>query len=337
MQPNHLISRCALAAIALSVACHAPAGAPLDAGSGPGTWREMVPLPQERFEAYAIGARGHVYYLGGITDLCPDLSAACVSDHVDVLDPTTQVWTPGPPLPAAAPRHHLAVAAVGDTIYVLGGFTGILGGTQVFQPIATTWAFDGVTWTERAPQPLARGSATAQTINGQIFVAGGGIAEPDARNDLYVYDPQADRWSLRTPMPTPREHVASCVLGNRMLVLGGWRSDRSVVGTVEVYDPATDRWTALPDLLTPRGGLAANVVGDVCYAVGGEQWVGPLPGTFDANEGFAVSSTAWQPFAPLPHRRHGLGLAQLGGSLYSVGGGPSRGNSYTNLVEVFTP
>ena len=62
---------------------------------------------------------------------------------------------------------------------------------------------------------MARGAATAQTIGGKIYVAGGGIAEPNALALTTVYDPALDRWSTLAPMPTPREHVASCVLGTK--------------------------------------------------------------------------------------------------------------------------
>jgi len=302
----------------------------------PGSWTSAPPLPQERYEAHAMALRGRIYFFGGITDLCPPGESACVSDHVDVFDPTARQWSPGPPLPPEAPRHHLAMAQVGDTIYLLGGFTGILA-AQNFMPLATTFSFDGTTWRRLADQPLARGSATAEAIGGKIYVAGGGIAEPDARADLYAYDPSSDTWAARAPMPTAREHVASCPLADTMLVVGGWLGDRTVVHSAESYDPATDHWTTLPDLPTARGGLGARPLRGLCFAIGGEEWSGPLPGTFADVQGFDPRSGRWTTYAPLPHARHGLGVAALGDSLYAVGGGDIRGNSYTTLVEIFTP
>src|SRR5262249_27256176 len=83
-----------------------------DAGVGlgglPGRWQSGTPLPVERFEAYAAQAGGRIYFIGGITGTFGDQLSARESDRVDVYDPATQAWTPGPPLPAAAPRHHLA-------------------------------------------------------------------------------------------------------------------------------------------------------------------------------------------------------------------------------------
>jgi N-acetylneuraminic acid mutarotase len=310
---------------------------PHDAGNGPGTWTEVRPVDQRRFEAAAATIGGKLYFFGGISDLCTDGSPACVVDRVDAYDPATQTWTPAPPLPAGAPHHHLSLAVVNDVVYVVGGFVGILGTPQTFTPVAKAWAFDGTQWTARADAPMARGAATAQVIDGKIYVAGGGVAEPSALALLTTYDPTLDEWSTLAPMPTAREHLASCVLGGQFVAIGGWRNDRTVVSTVEAYDPATDHWTSLQPIPTARGGLGGAVLDGTCYAIGGEQWSGPDPGTFADVQGLDALDGTWQSFAPLVHARHGIGTAALAGALYVVGGGPSRGNSYSNEVAVFEP
>jgi N-acetylneuraminic acid mutarotase len=322
-----------LIAMALA-ACHPVS--PHDPGNGPGVWTQRRPLDQERFEAAAANIRGKVYFFGGISDVCPGASP-CMVDRVDAYDPAKDSWSPAPPLPPLAPRHHLALAVLNDVVYVVGGFVGIIGTAQPLTPVATTWAFDGIVWTRLADAPQARGAATAQTINGKIYVAGGGIAEPSALPLLTVYDPAHDSWTTLSPMPTAREHVASCVLGGQLVVIGGWRNDRSVVAAVEAYDPAIGSWRSLAPLRTARGGLGAAVVGGTCFAVGGEEWAGPDPGTFADVQGLASLDGSWADFAPLPHARHGLGVAALAGALYAIGGGPSRGNSYTIEVDGFVP
>jgi N-acetylneuraminic acid mutarotase len=294
-------------------------------------------LPTARFEGYAATVNGRIYYLGGIADACVDFASACESDRVDVFDPSTGLWTAAPPLPTAAPRHHLAVAVRADRIYILGGFTGILGGRSNFGPVATTFVFDGSVWQQLADQPIARGAATAQAIGGMIYVAGGGRSEPDALPDVYAYDPATDHWTARSAMPTAREHLASCVVTGQMLVVGGWDSQKRTLAAAEVYDPLSDRWQAVAPLPTPRGGLGAATIDDVCYAIGGEQWVGPYPGTFANNEGFDVTLGSWASFAPMPTRRHGLGLTALASALYAVAGGPVSGQSATSVVEQFHP
>jgi N-acetylneuraminic acid mutarotase len=319
------------------LACEPPGPVLPDAGPDSGSWRQVQPLTVARFEAAAVSRAGKLYYLGGITDVCSDGSAACTVDAVDVYDPAGDSWTPATPLPADAPRHHLAVTVVGDTIYVLGGFVGIIGSAQPFTPEASTWSFDGSNWTRLADAPRARGAATAQTIGGKIYVAGGAIAEPSALDDLSVYDPSTNSWTQLPPMPTAREHLASCVVGGQLVAIGGWTDDKTVVDTVEAYDPINNRWTELSPLLSARGGLGAGLVDGVCYAVGGERWDGPAPGTFWDVQGLGSLDGVWSVFAPMLAARHGIGVAVVDRTLYVVGGGPSRGNSYSIDVEAFTP
>jgi N-acetylneuraminic acid mutarotase len=300
-----------------------------------------VPLPELRFEGYAITLDGKVYYLGGITGAGGVPTSATPSKRVDVFDPVTGTWAAGPPLPASAPAHHLAVAAVGARIYVLGGFTGIIGTNapgQGFVPVATSYAFDGSTWTALADQPIARGAATAQAIGGVIYVAGGGSDDTQTRTDLYAYDPASNSWRQRAPMPTSREHLASCAVNDKMIVAGGWSgSAKTTTPITEMYDPSTDRWTRLPDMPTSRGGLGGIALDGVCHFVGGERWDIPSPGTFAKNEGFDPAAGAWSVYTPMPTARHGIGVALVGNGIGVFGGGPDQGNSYTNVVEIFVP
>src|SRR5262245_43587225 len=54
-----------------------------------------------------------LYVLGGLSRLFRPLRS------VTVYDPNRKLWTVGPSLPA--PRHHLAAATIGQTLYVSGG------------------------------------------------------------------------------------------------------------------------------------------------------------------------------------------------------------------------
>jgi len=305
------------------------------------TWSEAPALPVARFEAYAAVARGKVHFLGGITGVIDDIRTAQPSRRVDVFDPRTDLWSAGPELPIDAPKHHLTVAVVNDAIYVLGGFDGIIGQTagEPFRPIAIAYVLEGATWRRLAAPPLARGGATAQAIDGRIYVAGGAPNEGEpSYSELDVYDIASNSWTKAASMPTAREHVASCAIDGKLIVIGGWKDrERNAQGAVERYDPKTNLWIQLAPLPTRRGGLAAVTIGSTCHVVGGEDWALPLPGTFGNHETFDVTTGAWTIDVPMPTARHGLGLAWLGGTLYAVGGGPSQGNSYTATVEVLRP
>lgn len=338
MNTGRIVVLAALFALS-PAACSTRSGAP----SSPSPWHAAPPLPVPRFEAYAAVAYGRAYFIGGITGVEGDIRTAQPSRRVDVFDPATQAWSSAPDLPGDAPKHHLTVTVWNDSIYVLGGFDGILGRDGApFVPVAVAYALGGgpgASWRKLAPPPLARGGATAQAIDGLLYVTGGAPNEGEpSYAQLDVYDVSADRWSTRTPMPTPREHVASCAVSGTMMVVGGWRDiEQGTQSGAEEYDPKLDRWTRLPDLPTGRGGLGAVAIGSACHVVGGEDWRLPPPGTFATHDVFDSVTGTWSSGAPMPTARHGLGLAWLDGTLYAIGGGPRQGNSYTAIVEVLTP
>ena len=304
-------------------------------------WSTTTPLPTPLFESYLTTDGAKLVFLGGISGVEGDLSTARPSTRVLFLDPIKGVWVDGPSLPADAPKHHLTVATIGSEIYVVGGFDGILDSSAhvPFIPVANAYVLTGGAWKRLAPQPLARGAATAQAINGKIYVTGGSATEGVAPfSDTFEYDPKADVWTRKANIPTAREHLASCALDGKMIVVGGWVGpDDFAQSTVESYDPTTDGWTKLPDMSVARGGLAAITFQGACHALGGEDWKLPFPGTFTTHESLKSQDSAWTLLAPMPKARHGIGVAVLGGHVYVAGGGPGQGNTYTDEVDVFTP
>jgi N-acetylneuraminic acid mutarotase len=322
-----------------AVACGDPSD---DSAQLQGRWTAGVAMPEARLEGAAVAAGGKILSIGGITGIAGDQKSARASDRVDVFDPSSSLWTQGASLPESAARHHLAVAVLDDRVYLLGGFTGIIGGAEKagkFLPNQQTWVLDGGVWARKADQPIARGGATAQAIGGKILVMGGGPDENVALPDVYAYDPGSDTWSKRAPMPTARQHLASCALDGTLLAIGGWgEPGKATTATVERYDPIGDTWTRLPDLHHKRGGLSAAVLAGRCHVLGGERWDVPLPATFAIHEAWSTANpTQWAGLAPLPEPRHGMGLAALDGKLWALGGGPVQGNSYTARVDLWQP
>jgi N-acetylneuraminic acid mutarotase len=75
------------------------------------------------------------------------------------------------------------------------------------------------------------------------------------------------------------------------------------------------------------------VVGGTIYLFGGEGG----EGTFRENEAYDPVRDSWEPMAPMPTGRHGLGSAVLQGRIHVISGGPTPGGSFSDLHEVFTP
>lgn len=305
---------------------------------GKGGWTVGVAAPEARYLGAAAVARGRIHYLGGVALVDPGnpSSAQRTSERVDVFDPLTGTWSDGPSLPAAAPRHHLAVAVQDDRIYVLGGYVGVAA-TGGAVAIDGCYVLDGGAWRAIARAPVARQGATAQAIGGRIYVAGGGTDETAAMADLWIYDPAADTWTAGPPMPTPRSHLASCAVDGRMVVGGGFQGDVLVdsLDVVESYDPASGTWRALGHLPTARGALGAAPLSGGCAFVGGFHWSGQAR-TSDAMEWIGPTGTALS-LAPLPEARHGMGAVALGGRVWAVGGAPTPFAGYSTLVQIFTP
>jgi hypothetical protein len=116
------------------------------------------------------------------------------------------------------------------------------------------------------PGPEGRLAATAEFLDGRVFVLGGYTVSADGTEvsvpDVDVFDPQTQRWDQAAPMPVPVDDAVSVVWRGRLVVVSGWH-DRDNVTDVQLYDPKLDEWTALPDIIGPgvfghAGGLVAD-------------------------------------------------------------------------------
>ena len=284
-------------------------------------WSLGPALPEPVQELHAAVLHGSIFVAGGIA------AGNAVSRRAYRLDSAATRWTRIADLPA--PRHHMPLAVVGESLYAIGGY-----GPSGFDAIATFWMYDvrADRWVERAGLPTPAGASAAGAVGGRLFVVGGTGGGNRLLDTTLVYDPGLDRWSAAAPLPTPRDHLAAVVLGDRLYAIGGrpLDPDRNFA-TVERYDPAADRWETLASMPTPRGGLAAAVVGGRIHVIGGET----SRSVFHEHEIWDPAAGAWHAGAPLPTGRHGLAAAVVGERLYVMGGGPRAGLAQTPVVEVF--
>ena len=118
-----------------------------------------------------IGRTLHV--VGGL-----DLSRHERLEHWTLDVDTGTSWVPATPLPAGVGRNHIGLAAVGTSLYVVGGQTGL---AVDFDTVLLTsvWSLDtaapGATWQRRAdmPQPRSHTAATTVTYSCLILTGGG--------------------------------------------------------------------------------------------------------------------------------------------------------------------
>lgn len=257
--------------------------------------------------------------------------AGCLGATVDSPAPIDQTasgsWTTKAPLPTA--RQEVAVAALGDRIFVIGGFG------PGAEATATVEAYDVAAdrWHTHASLPYLTHHAAAAVVGGRLYVVGGYTGSRLGWTrvaSLHEYDPARNVWVVRAPMPTARGALAVAVIGERLHALGG--DSDGVTGAHEVYDPRTDRWAQAATMPTARDHLAAVAVGGRLWALGGRT---SFFGTQYANvEIYDPATDSWRTTVPLPDGRGGLAAAAIGDRVYVFGGeAPLRIFNATEMFE----
>lgn len=229
-------------------------------------------------------------------------------------------WSAGPVLPGA--RGEVAIATLGNTIYVIAGTT------NSGDSVATVQTFDAVrdVWQTRAPLPLALNHVGAAGLNGKVYTIGGFIhSNTDATDRCFVYDPAANRWSAIAPLPAKRGSVSVAVLDGKLHAVGG--RDTVSVTEHDVYDPATNRWTSAAPLPKDEGrdhmGLAA--LDGKLYTVGGRFTSSTNP--TNLTEVYDPATDTWKELAPMPTARSGGIAATYHGQILYMGGELKNGRN----------
>jgi len=219
------------------------------------------------------------------------------------------------------------------TLYVIGGDEDGAGGREeaylssieIYDPQAASWKL-GV------PMPKACSYASAEVLDGKIYVLGG--CEEEQTNVVHVFDPLAGTWAEAAPLITPRSKHASAVAGGKLYVLGGYDADQDEqLASVEVFDPQTGEWAEAAPMSLARDQFAAAVLDGKIYAVGG---LAPIDGPMDTVEVYDPATNTWAAAPPMGTPRHLHGVAALGGKIY-VAGGEANHHDFVNSVEEFDP
>jgi N-acetylneuraminic acid mutarotase len=257
--------------------------------------------------------------------------SGCLGATVDSGAPVDQTasgsWTSRAPMPSA--RQEVAVAVLGDQIFVIGGF----GDGAAPTPTVESYDVSTDTWQPRAPLPEPVHHAAAAVVGGRLYVVGGytgGRMGWTRSAALFEYDPVRGTWITRAPMPTARGALAAVAMGNRLHALGG--DADGVTGAHEVFDPAANRWHNAATMPTARDHLAAVTAAGRIWVVGGRT---SFFGTQYANvEIYDPATDSWRTGPPLPDARGGLAAAAINDRIYVFGGeAPLRIFSSSEMYE----
>ncbi len=273
-------------------------------------------------------------------DTAGDLSEVAPEDAREDTDPdAVWRWEPGPSLPSIVQEN--AVLAVGDALWVLGGFQNLalVDRVRVLDPGAESWR-DGPSL------PRALHHMNAAVVGDEVFILGSleGFAFA-ATGDSWRLDTRtaSPSWVSVTAMPTARRRGSAgvAVVGGDVYVIGGFRN--GAVDEADIFDTtrpdAHDAWRALPDLPGERDHAGAAAIDGKVYLVGGRDtnitsvrddlWV------FDP----AAPGLGWVALPPLPTPRGGIAVAAFEGLLVVVGGegNPAVASGVFPDVEAYDP
>src|SRR5919109_338231 len=200
-------------------------------------WTFAQSMSQRRSYIAAAELGGMIYAAGGMVG-----ETGRRLDTLQRYDPEAGSWETLRRLPV--PVRAAAGAALGETLYVLGGSPLEGDGREVF-----AYDTERDEWEARAPLPEPRLNHGAVSLGGEIYVLGG-FVEGEEQDDVFVYDPAQDDWSAAAPLPEPNHAFGAVVFRDRIWVIGGRRGEE-ILTEVWIYDPRRDEWQAGPPLPKP--------------------------------------------------------------------------------------
>ncbi|HAD95779.1 MAG TPA: hypothetical protein DCG19_00155 [Cryomorphaceae bacterium] len=130
-------------------------------------------------------------------------------------------------------------------------------------------------WTQTTPYPLALKQATAFTMNGKAYLAGGSGLDDGgvAVNSFYEFDPTTNNYTALASVPGGVSRIGSfsfAINGKGYISAGADSAKPYPLSTYE-YDPTTDTWTKKQDFPgTERYNGFSAVLNGKAYIIGGQ-------------------------------------------------------------------
>jgi N-acetylneuraminic acid mutarotase len=189
-------------------------------------------------------------------------------------------------------------------------------------------------WHAKAAIPAPEEGGGVDSINGIVYVAGGGVPNEGVLSNLQGFDPTSNAWLKNLPnMPGAlAEPDIVADINGILYVAGGEDNNGSYFSSLYAYNPVTNSWATEAGMPHPSADGCGGVIDGVLYVTTG----------YDGSEystdldAYDPVSNTWSSLAPSndPHFAPACGV--INGKLY-VAGGMSAGNKVTDTVEVYDP
>ncbi|WP_190294908.1 kelch repeat-containing protein [Marinobacter sp. R17] len=293
-----------------------------------GCWDTPSPLPAPVLDAAGASINSLVYVVGGKNS----------TGHLNTLriyNPASNSWSTGAPLPGEGVENP-AVVVLGGQLYVFGGstapFSGAVSNAAVYSPGSNSW-------TPLTDMPTARGGATAQAMNGLIYVIGGMNSQGSSLNTVEIFNPSTGNWQTGPALNVRRDNPVSALLEGKVYVFGGRERNadgsepNSTLVSVEMLTGPSASWALQTPMPTGRRAMAVGTLNGRAQIMGGEYNPESSSGVFENNEEYDPLTNTWRPLTKVPTPKHGAASATINGQVLVIGGGVTTGDSYTTSVE----
>ena len=234
-------------------------------------------------------------------------------------------WEVRTPLPQA--RSRLDMVLLGNQLYAMGGET------AQGETVGTVDLYDLTIneWSQAADLPAPVANSAAAVLGERIFLAGGSTAiqsvQADAgatsvvRDELWVFDAQAETWSAAGVLPMPLAGANLVNLYGALYLVGGWDGTAlhdEVWRWVPGIEPAlAEDWDLVARMASPRAFMGSVGLNGLIYVVGGYDGQEELAAAMTLD----VSSGEWAALPDLSVPRAGHALVYDGGAVVALGGG----------------
>ncbi len=275
------------------------------AGEAKLQWKTMQSMPTPRAWAPAVVLGGKIYVVGGCSSSEKQQFQNEVS-NLEVYDPALDSWAVLPSMPT--PRVGPAAAAVGNKIYVIGGFNR---SSWSANPVMEIYDVSSGTWSRGPDKPTPCSWAAAAVWHDKIYVLGG--VGHGYLSTCEMFNPTTNRWRSCSSFSGGRYLSAAATVGDRIYLIGGdtWEPSHYKYADVQVYNPSTDSWTSASSMPTAETNLDAVVVDD-------EVWVF---GRDDLCRIYNVAADSWIEIATDHQADKSFSVAYSHGKIYCFGGG----------------
>jgi kelch-like protein 18 len=211
----------------------------------------------------------------------------------------------------------LGATALGDIIYVCGGYDGVtsLNSVERYHPSTNTWC-------SLAPMNKSRSAGAVIACQGYIYALGGhdGLSIFDS---VERYDPSTNTWTEAAPMLTKRCRLGVAMLGGKLYACGGYDGS-TFLQTVEMFNPYTNksvrvwffdrgifscfcRWTYVAPMNAQRSRVALTANMGKLWAVGGYDGISNLVSV----EVYDPKADQWTYAASMVAHEGGVGLGVI--------------------------